>query len=93
MKVSKIKIGESPERNQVSGGVNLNIKNIIKKTVDEIGGFRKFVKPGDVVLLKPNFNSADPYPASSDPEFLRAVVESVYDCGAKLAVIGIGIAR
>ncbi len=74
MKVSKIK---------VEGG----IKDGVKKAVGEIGGFGEFVKAGDVVLLKPNFNSADPYPASSDPEFLRTVTELVYDHGAKLAIV------
>ncbi len=73
-KVSKIKIGD-------------DLKSGVKKAVDELGGFGKFIKPGDVVLLKPNFNSADPYPASSDPVFLRAVVDLVYDSGAKLAIV------
>ena len=41
-----------------------------------------------MVLLKPNFNTADPFPASTDPEFLKAIVELVYDCGAKLVMIG-----
>ncbi len=63
------------------------LKARVKKAVDALGGFDKFIKPGDVVLLKPNFNSADPYPASSSPDFLRAVVDLVYENGAKLAII------
>ncbi len=73
-KVSKIKIGD-------------DLKDGIKKAVDELRGFGKFIKPGDVVLFKPNFNSADSYPASSDPMFLRAVIDLAYDSGAKLAII------
>jgi len=65
-----------------------DLKESIKKVVDEIGGFEKFIEKGDVVLLKPNFNTADPFPASTDPEFLKAVVELVYECGAKLVMIG-----
>lgn len=76
--VSKIKI---------DGSNSLAIKGAILKAVDEIGGFEKFVRTGDVVMLKPNFNSADPYPASTDFEFLKAVVELVYESGAKLVVI------
>lgn len=65
-----------------------NLKESIFKAVDLVGGFGKFIKTGDVVLLKPNFNTADPFPASSDPEFVKAVVELVYECGAKIVMIG-----
>jgi uncharacterized protein (DUF362 family) len=65
-----------------------NFKEAILKLVDEIGGFGNFIRTGDVVLLKPNFNTADPYPASTDPEFLKTVVELIYDFGAKLVMIG-----
>lgn len=74
-KVAKIKLKE-------------NLREAILEAVNLIGGFKKFIKSGDVVLLKPNFNTADPFPASSDPEFIKTVVELVYDCGAKMVVIG-----
>ena len=65
-----------------------NLKETIYKAVREIGGFGRFINRGEVVLLKPNFNTADPFPASSDPEFLKAVVELIYDLGAKMVMIG-----
>lgn len=65
-----------------------DLKTSIKEAVNLIGGFKRFVKPAETVLLKPNFNTADPLPASSDPAFLRAMVELVYDCGAKIVMIG-----
>lgn len=68
-----------------------NLKESILKAVDEISGqagFKKFIKKGDVVLLKPNFNTADSPPASTDINFLKAVVELVYESGAKLVMIG-----
>lgn len=37
---------------------------------------------GKHVLLKPNFNSADPPPASTHPETLRALIESLQGMGA-----------
>lgn len=74
-KVSKVKIGD-------------DLKKSILESVNSIGGFKRFIEPGEVVLLKPNFNTADPFPASSDPEFIKAVVELVYDCGAKIVMIG-----
>jgi len=67
---------------------NDNLKESILKTVDLIGGFSKVIEKGDEVLLKPNYNSADPPPASSDPEFVGAVVELLYDNGAERVVLG-----
>jgi uncharacterized protein (DUF362 family) len=43
---------------------------------------------GDVVLLKPNYNTANPFPASTDFEFLRVMIELVYAAGAKIVLIG-----
>lgn len=37
----------------------------------------------DRVLLKPNLNSADPAPGSTHPEVLRALVEHLWDKGAR----------
>lgn len=68
--------------------VEKDLKEAIEKAIEEIGGFGKFIKKGDRVLLKPNFNTADPYPASTDQVFLKAVVESVYAAGAGEVIIG-----
>lgn len=68
--------------------VRNSIKGAIVNAVDDIGGFGKFIKTGDVVLLKPNFNTADPYPASTDFEFLKSVVELVYNQEPKLVIVG-----
>jgi uncharacterized protein (DUF362 family) len=64
------------------------LKETILKAVEPIGGFKQYVSTGDTVLLKPNFNTADPFPASTDLEFLKAVVELAYDYGTKLVMIG-----
>ena len=65
-----------------------NLKEDILKAVDLIGGFNRVVEKGDEVLLKPNYNSADPPPASSDPEFVGAMVELLYEHGAGKVVLG-----
>lgn len=74
-KVSKIKVEGS-------------LKETVVKAVNKIGGLVKFINAGEVVLLKPNFNTADPFPASTDFEFLKTVVELVYECGAKMVIVG-----
>lgn len=65
-----------------------DLKESILKTVDLIGGFNSFINKGDKVLLKPNFNTADPFPASSDPAFVKAIIELVYEHGAETVMVG-----
>lgn len=65
-----------------------NLKESIHNLVEELGGFKRFISTGDVVFVKPNFNTADPFPASSDVEFLKCLTELLYQHGAKLVAIG-----
>ena len=60
------------------------------KTRDRAAGVRKAIEllginpvQGVRVLLKPNFNSADPAPASTHPTTLRALIESLQEMGAE----------
>lgn len=71
---------------QVKAGSNL--KDSLKALLEPFGGFPHFIKPAGRVLLKPNFNTADPFPASTDFFFLKAVVELIYEAGAKEVIIG-----
>jgi uncharacterized protein (DUF362 family) len=64
-----------------------DLKKSIKKAVDLIGGLEKVVSTGDKVIVKPNFNSDDPFPASSDPEFVKTAVSLLYEAGASRVVI------
>ncbi|UCC64982.1 MAG: DUF362 domain-containing protein [Anaerolineae bacterium] len=64
------------------------LREEIHRAVTAIGGFERLVEPGDTILVKPNFNTADPPPASSDPRFVRAVVELLYQHGAGKVVLG-----
>ncbi|MFX0078760.1 MAG: DUF362 domain-containing protein [Candidatus Hermodarchaeota archaeon] len=59
-----------------------NLKADIKKAVELIGGFNQLIQPGDLVTIKPNLNTADPYPASSDADFIQALGEILLDAGA-----------
>lgn len=66
----------------------LDVKETVSRSVELIGGFGKIVEKGDEILVKPNFNSADPPPASSSPDFLKAVIELLYERGAGRVVVG-----
>ncbi len=65
-----------------------NLREAILKAVSFLGGFERFIQKGDVVLVKPNFNTADPFPASTDFEFLKTVVELIYEREPKLVMVG-----
>jgi uncharacterized protein (DUF362 family) len=43
---------------------------------------------GKAVILKPNFNTADPYPGSSHPDTLRELIIFLKEMGAKSVKIG-----
>jgi len=63
-----------------------DLESSVIRAVELIGGLGKAISPGDVVLVKPNFNSPDPYPGSTDLDFLKAVVRILMKAGAKVVV-------
>lgn len=65
-----------------------NLKKSINQLVLDLGGWDRYLKRGDRVLLKPNFNTADPFPASTDRKFLKACAELFYEKGAIDVIVG-----
>ncbi len=66
--------------------VEHDLRASVVKAVELIGGLGKVISSGDRVMLKPNFNSHDPFPGSSDLEFLKVVVQLLMGAGAKVVV-------
>ena len=62
--------------------VKENLKEAIRQAVDGLGGFGQFIKAGDKVLVKPNWNTADVYPGSSDREFIGVFADLCHEAGA-----------
>jgi uncharacterized protein (DUF362 family) len=73
---------------KVSGANGHDLKGKILKAVNLVGGFSKVVEKGDEILLKPNFNTGDAPPGSSDPDFVKAVIELLYAHGASKVILG-----
>jgi len=67
---------------------NGNLKKSIEHAISLIGGINKLVEKGDTILLKPNYNTADPFPGSSDPEFIKTIIEMLYEAGAEKVILG-----
>lgn len=65
-----------------------SIREAVESAVQLIGGFEKLKLKGKEVLVKPNVNSDDPNPATTNPEVVRATVELLYEAGARRVVVG-----
>lgn len=63
-----------------------DIRDSVDKAITLLGGLRQAIGRGDKVLVKPNFNSPDPYPGSTDLGFLGAVVEHLLEAGATVTI-------
>ena len=64
------------------------LRETVRKVVDLVGGMNNVISNGDIVTIKPNLNTADPYPASSDPAFIEALGLEILDAGAdKIRII------
>jgi uncharacterized protein (DUF362 family) len=63
-----------------------DIRPAIEQTIALMGNLEQAIARGDRVLVKPNFNSPDPFPASTDLTFLQGVIELVLETGAKVTI-------
>lgn len=65
-----------------------DIKSMIREAVSLIGGLGKIGVEGKSVLVKPNVVTGDPNPTTTNPEVVRAVVEFLYEEGARRVFVG-----
>ena len=62
---------------------------LVRKAVDAMGGMRRFVSRGDVVVVKPNigWDRTPAHAANTNPHVVAEVVRLAYDAGAKHVVV------
>ena len=62
---------------------------ITKKAIEELGGMSKFISKQDIVMIKPNigWNRTIEQGACTNPEVLKAIIESVMNAKAKKIII------
>jgi len=63
-----------------------DIRPAIGQAVALLGDLKQAIGRGDRVFMKPNFNSPDPFPASTDLAFLQIVIELILETGAKITI-------
>ena len=64
------------------GDISASVDSVIAL----LGDLGQAIDRGDKVLVKPNFNSPDPFPASTDLVFLQAVVELLLEAGTTVTI-------
>jgi len=79
-------LGERPVVAIAPAGADLRAD--IVRAVGVAGGFERVLAKSRDVLVKPNFNTGHPPPASSDPVFVKTVIELLYEHGAVHVVLG-----
>ncbi|MBI2848237.1 MAG: DUF362 domain-containing protein [Chloroflexi bacterium] len=63
-----------------------DIRDSTEQVLARLGGLNRAIGRGNRVLVKPNFNSPDPFPGSTDLPFLRTVVQILLEAGASVTI-------
>jgi uncharacterized protein (DUF362 family) len=65
-----------------------DVERMVRDAVDLIGGVEKLAIAGKTVLLKPNVVAAEPPPATTNPQVVRAVIKLLREAGASKIYLG-----
>ena len=67
-------------------------EELVKRAVEALGGMKKFVSRGDVVVVKPNigWDRMPIHAANTNPDVVAAVIRLAFDAGAKKVVVADG---
>jgi len=65
-----------------------NVYNCVEKLVDNLGGWKAFIKPGDRVAVKPNLlmNKKPEEAATTHPSVVKAVISQVQKVGGNVVI-------
>lgn len=64
-------------------------RSLVQKVVEDLGGMSRFVRPQDVVVIKPNiaWDRTPEQAANTNPELVAEVVRQCCDAGAKRVIV------
>ncbi len=70
----------------------VSAETLVRRAVDAMGGMKRFVSRGDVVVVKPNigWDRMPIHAANTNPDVVGAVVQLAYEAGAKKVVVADG---
>ncbi len=76
---------QAAEKTDLVAARGLSPSVITKAAIDGLGGIRKFISRGDIVVVKPNigWDRTPEYAATTNPDVVSSVVRLCYEAGAK----------
>ncbi|HYA13441.1 MAG TPA: DUF362 domain-containing protein [Syntrophales bacterium] len=76
---------EAAEKADLIVAHGLSPASITKAAIDGLGGIKRFISNGDIVVVKPNigWDRTPEYAATTNPEVVSTVVRLCYEAGAK----------
>ncbi len=76
---------EAAEKTDLVVAHGISPTKITKAAIDGLGGMKRFISKGDIVVVKPNigWDRIPEYAATTNPEVVSAVVRLCYEVGAK----------
>ena len=76
---------EAAEKIDLAVAHGVSPSKITRAAIDAMGGMKKFVSKGDIVVVKPNiaFDRLPEHAATTNPEVVAVVVQMCFEAGAK----------
>lgn len=76
---------EASEKTDLAVAGGASPSKITKAAIEAMGGIKKFISKGDIVVIKPNmaWDKTPEYAANTNPEVVATVVNLCYQAGAK----------
>jgi uncharacterized protein (DUF362 family) len=73
-------------------GETASAEALVKRAVDAMGGIKRFISRGDVVVIKPNigWDRMPIHAANTNPDVVGAVIQLAFEAGAKKVVVADG---
>jgi uncharacterized protein (DUF362 family) len=79
-----------PARPELAMVTGAEPRAAVRRALEELGGIRRFVSRGDVVVVKPNmaWDRTPEQAANTNPEIVAETVRLCFEAGAKRVVVG-----
>jgi uncharacterized protein (DUF362 family) len=77
---------------QREGDPEPTAEQLVRRAVESMGGMKRFVSRGDVVVVKPNigWDRMPIHAANTNPDVVGAVIQMAFEAGAKKVVVADG---
>ena len=77
---------------QKEGDPEPTAEQLVRRAIESMGGMKRFVSRGDVVVVKPNigWDRMPIHAANTNPDVVGAVIQMAFEAGAKKVVVADG---